>query len=96
MTHDHAEDLAICDAAIRVDHLGPIGLIGSSAKWARFRTTLRDSGHPDEIIARIHTPIGLSALTAKEPAAIAVSVAAALLDAFEREVKPSTQHRTRR
>ena len=97
MTHDHAEDLAICDAAIRADHLGPIGLIGSSAKWARFRTTLRDNGHDDETLARIHTPIGLPALTAKEPAAIAVSVAAALLDAFEREAAPpSPQHRTRR
>ena len=97
MTHDHAEDLAICDAAIRADHLGPIGLIGSSAKWGWFRTALRGNGHDDETIARIHTPIGLPALTAKEPAAIAVSVAAALLDAFEREVAPSSkQHRTRR
>ena len=37
LTHDHAEDLAIIDAALRCDHLGAIGLIGSSAKWARFR-----------------------------------------------------------
>ena len=35
---------------------------------------------------RIHTPIGLPGLTtSKEPAAIAVSVAAELLAAFERE-----------
>jgi xanthine dehydrogenase accessory factor len=36
MTHDHAEDAALCDAALRciassADHLGLIGLIGSSA-----------------------------------------------------------------
>ncbi len=26
LTHDHAEDLALCDAALRCGHLGPIGL----------------------------------------------------------------------
>jgi xanthine dehydrogenase accessory factor len=35
MTHDHAEDAALIDAALRTDHLGSIGLIGSSAKWTR-------------------------------------------------------------
>ncbi len=86
LTHDHAEDLAICDAAIRADHLGPIGLIGSSAKWARFRSQLLSSGHTPETVDRIRTPIGLPGITtSKEPAAIAVSVAAELLVAFERE-----------
>jgi len=91
LTHDHAEDLALCDAAIRADHLGPIGLIGSSAKWARFRSQLLSSGHPPEVVDRIVTPIGLPGVTtSKEPAAIAVSVAAELLGAFERE---SARHR---
>ena len=36
MTHDHAEDAALCDAALRCSHLGSVGLIGSSAKWRRF------------------------------------------------------------
>ncbi|WP_416956153.1 XdhC family protein [Nocardioides sp. T5] len=40
MTHDHAEDFALCDAALRCTHLGSVGLIGSAAKWARFRTGL--------------------------------------------------------
>lgn len=85
LTHDHAEDLAIVDAALRADHLGPIGLIGSSAKWARFRRTLLES-HPADVVDRVETPIGLPGVTrSKEPAAIAVSVAAALLAAFERE-----------
>jgi len=86
LTHDHAEDLAICDAAIRAEHLGPIGLIGSSAKWARFRSQLLTSGHTPERVDRIRTPIGLPGITtSKEPAAIAVSVAAELLAAFDRE-----------
>ena len=86
MTHDHAEDIAICDAAIRIDHLGPIGLIGSSAKLARFRSQLLADGHDPATVDRIRTPIGLPGVTTtKQPAAIAVAVAAELLAAFERE-----------
>ncbi|MFJ4877057.1 xanthine dehydrogenase accessory protein XdhC [Streptomyces sp. NPDC088745] len=84
MTHDHAEDAALCDAALRTAGLGSIGLIGSSAKWARFRKRLADEGgHDDATIDRITTPIGLPDITGKEPATIAVSVAASLLLAFE-------------
>ena len=84
MTHDHAEDAALIDAALRTSHLGSIGLIGSSAKWSRFRAKLADEGHDEQTIARIITPIGIPDLTGKEPATIAVSVAAALLQEFER------------
>ena len=86
MTHDHAEDAALCDAALRTEGLGSIGLIGSTAKWARFRQKLAAEGHGPDDIARITTPIGLPGLGGKEPATIAVSVAASLLQAFEREV----------
>jgi xanthine dehydrogenase accessory factor len=86
MTHDHAEDAAMCDAALRTDHLGTIGLIGSSAKWARFRKRLaEEGGHDAAAIDRIKTPIGLPDITGKEPATIAVSVAADLLRTFESE-----------
>jgi xanthine dehydrogenase accessory factor len=85
MTHDHAEDLALLDAALRATHLGPIGLIGSSAKWARFRSTLLRDGHDTDAVDRIVTPIGLPSPAGKEPAAIAVSVAAALLRSFADE-----------
>jgi xanthine dehydrogenase accessory factor len=92
MTHDHAEDVALCDAALRRDDLGSIGLIGSSGKWARFRRRLTDEGgHDAEAIARIRTPIGLPDISGKEPAAIAVSVAADLLRTFEREAEPEPE-----
>jgi xanthine dehydrogenase accessory factor len=93
MTHDHAEDVALCDAAIRLDHLGPIGLIGSSAKGARFRAQLLADGHDESAVARITLPIGMPGVTtSKEPASIAVSVAAALLAAFEREGARQGRH----
>ncbi|WGW11381.1 xanthine dehydrogenase accessory protein XdhC [Saxibacter everestensis] len=82
MTHDHAEDLALCDSTLRQPELASIGLIGSSAKWTRFRQQLSKEGHSAEDLARITTPIGLPAITAKEPAAVAVSIAAGMLVAF--------------
>jgi len=85
MTHDHAEDAALIDAALRTDHLGSIGLIGSSAKWTRFRKKLLDDGHEPAALERVTTPIGLPELTSKDPATIAVGIATALLLAFERE-----------
>ena len=86
MTHDHAEDVALCDAILRRRDVGSIGLIGSPGKWARFRRRLaEEGGHDAETIARIKTPIGLPDISGKEPATIAVSVAADLLKTFERE-----------
>ncbi|MDI3404225.1 xanthine dehydrogenase accessory protein XdhC [Streptomyces cavernicola] len=86
MTHDHAEDAALCDAALRTDHLGSVGLIGSAAKWARFRKRLStEGGHEDAVIDRIKTPIGLPDIAGKDPATIAVSVAADLLRTFGEE-----------
>ncbi len=89
MTHDHAEDFALCDAALRLleergDRLGSVGLIGSSAKWSRFRLNLRAEGHDDAVIDRITSPVGLPDVTGKDPAVIAVSVAAALLQTLSR------------
>ena len=83
MTHDHAEDAALCDAALRTSGLGSIGLIGSAAKWARFRRTLAAEGHSPDTIERITTPIGLPEIGGKDPATIALSVAAALVRTFQ-------------
>jgi xanthine dehydrogenase accessory factor len=85
MTHDHAEDFALCDAVLRTGDFGSIGLIGSAGKWARFRTKLAAQGHDETAAARITTPIGLADIRGKQPATIAVSVAADLLRAMERQ-----------
>lgn len=93
MTHDHAEDAALCDVAIRNDALATIGLIGSSAKWTRFQRKLAEDGNSAEAIARITTPIGIPSVTGKEPAVIAVSVAAWLLELFTADRRPASAHR---
>jgi xanthine dehydrogenase accessory factor len=82
MTHDHAEDLALCDAVLRHGSFGSIGLIGSAGKWARFQRALTENGHDAHALARITTPIGVPDIAGKEPATIAVSVAADLLRRF--------------
>lgn len=86
MTHDHAEDFALCDAALRRPGLGSIGLIGSTAKGGRFRRMLADEGHPPEVVARLVCPIGDPAIQGKEPAVIAVGVAAELLRSMQRSL----------
>ena len=79
MTHDHAEDFALCDAALRLPDLGSIGLIGSSAKWSGFRRRLLAEGHQPAVVDRITCPIGLPAITGKEPTVIAIGVAGQLV-----------------
>ncbi|HJX80059.1 xanthine dehydrogenase accessory protein XdhC [Glutamicibacter sp.] len=90
MTHDHAEDFHLCDAALRLGELGSIGLIGSNAKWSRFQKNLSLSGHREEKIARIQCPIGMAEVAGKEPAIIAVSVAADLLPRLHRVPSAAT------
>ncbi len=79
MTHDHAEDFALCDAALRLPGLGTIGLIGSSAKWTSFHRKLAAEGHAADVIDRITSPIGLTAIRGKDPALIAIGVATGLV-----------------
>ena len=94
MTHDHAEDAALCDAVLRQGEWGSIGLIGSSAKWARFRKRLaEEGGFTAATIDRIKTAIGLADLTGKEPAIIAVRVAADLLRTFELQAAVEVESR---
>ncbi len=97
MTHDHAEDYALCDAALRLGQPpGSIGLIGSSVKWARFRAQLAAAGHSPEAIGRITCPIGQPGITGKEPAVIAVAVAAALLQRLPSAQESTAQESTGR
>ena len=79
LTHDHAEDIAILDTALRREDLGYVGLIGSAAKWSHFQGRLREQGHDDDALARVTTPIGLPGVPGKTPGAIAIATAAQLV-----------------
>ena len=79
LTHDHAEDMAVLERALRTDTFGFIGLIGSTSKWTHFRRELVQHGLGESDLARVTTPIGLPNVPGKSPQAVAISVAAQLL-----------------
>ena len=79
MTHSHALDLAVVAEALRQDRFPYVGVIGSATKRARFASQLRAAGFAVARVARLVCPIGLPGVVGKEPAVIAVAVAAQLL-----------------
>lgn len=83
MTHSHSRDFEIIDALLACDDLASIGLIGSKSKWGNFRSRLRKKGMPDEVLDRVQCPIGLKGVGGKNPADIAIAVAAELLSLRE-------------
>lgn len=79
MTYSHAIDFDVCRNVLAADQFGYLGLIASKTKRVRFRKRLAEAGFSEDQIARMHAPIGLPGLDGKEPATIAVSLAADLL-----------------
>ncbi|HEY7646878.1 MAG TPA: xanthine dehydrogenase accessory protein XdhC, partial [Hyphomicrobiales bacterium] len=85
LTYSHALDLAICHTLLAKPHFGFLGLIGSGSKRARFMKRLGEAGIPPATLARLTCPIGIGSLAGKEPATIAISVAAQLIERLESE-----------
>jgi len=83
LTHDHALDLALVDAALRRPEIAWIGCVGSKSKRARFSSKFREMGHTDGAIRRMVMPVGALGLRSKAPSAIAAAVAVELLVADE-------------
>jgi xanthine dehydrogenase accessory factor len=83
MSFSHAEDLDIVSQCLlrqrERDDLPFVGLIGSQTKWAVFRRRLLARGFTEAELDRITCPIGVPGIRGKEPAVIAVAVAAQLL-----------------
>lgn len=79
MSHSHALDLAIVDAALRCPQIAETGLIGSATKRARFERRLLAMGHAQHVIDQLICPIGIGGVQSKRPEAIAISTAAQLL-----------------
>ncbi len=79
MTHSHPLDLAIVAAALARDDLPYIGLIGSATKRARFLRRLTAIGLGPAAAQRLICPIGVAGIRDKRPEAIAIAVAAQVL-----------------
>lgn len=83
MSHSHALDLAITDAALRNLNVARVGLIGSATKRARFEKRLIQAGVAAGRIAQLICPIGVAGIRSKEPAAIALATAAQIVSLHE-------------
>ena len=79
MTHSHALDFDIVEAALARDDWRYLGLIGSRAKRSQFERRLEARGVAPAAVARVACPIGRGDLRSKEPGVIAVAVAAEML-----------------
>jgi xanthine dehydrogenase accessory factor len=78
MTHDHNLDYALTTAALGSS--APfVGLIGSATKRARFLSRLAKDGVDT---AQLTCPIGVEGVKGKEPAIIAISVAAQMMQLY--------------
>jgi len=79
MTHDHALDYDLCRMILARDESSWLGLIGSASKSARFRSRLLRDGLERETVSKLTSPIGVPGISSKLPAAIAIAIAAQLL-----------------
>jgi len=79
MTHSHALDFELCERVLKRGDFRYLGLIGSLPKRNRFLKYLKLEGVSDAALARLTCPIGVPGIAGKQPAAIAIAVAAELL-----------------
>jgi xanthine dehydrogenase accessory factor len=83
MTHSHALDQALAEAILKRDRIGWFGLIGSATKRVQFERRLQQRGIPALRLADMVCPIGIQGIAGKEPAVIAIAVAAQLLQVWQ-------------
>ncbi|HEX8730945.1 MAG TPA: XdhC family protein, partial [Ktedonobacterales bacterium] len=79
LTHDGKFDVPALRVALRRG-AGYVGMVGSKGTRATRDTALREEGVSDELIARIHGPIGLD-LGARTPDEIALAILAQIVAA---------------
>jgi xanthine dehydrogenase accessory factor len=84
MTHSHALDQRLAEAILSRPEADWFGLIGSHTKRKQFEHRLRARGVAKARIDAMVCPIGLPGIAGKAPAVIAASVAAQLLQVWER------------
>lgn len=77
VTREHCYDKACLDEILK-HPFGYLGMMGSHKRAAAMKRTLREELWPEDVIARLHAPIGIS-VGAQTPEEIAVSIAAEMI-----------------
>lgn len=83
MTHSHALDQQLAEHILGRSDIAWFGLIGSRSKRQQFTHRLQARGITPAQLSRMHCPIGLPGIKGKQPASIAIAVAAQLLQLWE-------------
>ena len=85
LTHDHQLDLQLCFTALKpsTTPFAYVGMIGSKSKRAIFEKRMMARGYSQKDVERLICPIGIDGISSKQPAIIAVSVVAQLLQVFD-------------
>ena len=83
MTHDHALDQRLAEQILKRDDFVYFGLIGSASKRRNFETRMRRRGVDPRRFARMTCPIGVDGISGKQPAQIAIAVAAEILQVYD-------------
>lgn len=86
LTHSHALDYRLIDAALRRQDAAYVGMIGSATKRARFEHWFLMRGGTKAQVNELVCPIGGCDVADKRPAIIASLVAAELVRAFARRL----------
>jgi len=84
MTHSHALDQELAEAILARSDFAYFGLIGSMSKRRAFEKRMANRGVPPARFGDMTCPIGVPGISGKEPAAIAIAVAAEVLQMRER------------
>lgn len=79
MTYSHDLDYALCARVLNRGDFRYLGLIGSATKRTRFEKTMADLDIDPGLVGQVVCPIGLPDINSKQPAVIAVAVAAQIL-----------------
>ena len=85
MTHDHGLDQRLAEQILKRDDFNYFGLIGSQSKRRNFETRLTKRGIDPQKFAMMTCPIGIGGIHSKQPAQIAISVAAEILQVYDRQ-----------
>lgn len=84
MTHDHSLDQRLSEQILLRDDFAYFGLIGSLSKRRNFETRMQRRGINPQKFERMTCPIGIDGIHSKQPAQIAISVAAEILQVYDR------------
>jgi xanthine dehydrogenase accessory factor len=83
MTHDHALDQQLAEQILKRDDFAYFGLIGSLSKRRLFERRMSRRGFDQSHFVRMICPVGIEGIQGKQPAAIAISVAAELMRVYD-------------